>query len=479
MPIGSTAEACKLLKGLLNRNPDARWGAAKSKMFEVGGVAGLKQAAFFAKIDWKKLERKELEPPYILKVDNEHDLRNFHDEFTSMPLPRSVKEISMDNMPHRRVHSTSFRGFSFIQPDFKLPERNANDIETYWNSKPEDDGESDSDVASSKCDIGEGVPEAEVEKKKRPPRKRNKKKKNNNNVETASTATSLASEQVLENPKEKADTTTPALVAEQPVPAALSSKVLTEPPKATPLPKPKVEEWQSIESSAAKKNRGTPSQAPPQTTPFQAGTNTRAAALRASTTSWQPVTPQGTLQRPSPPVVQQTPNRLGWAPQRAAATPGSWAARIQTPTPSAASTPSSTRAEPRTPWATASKSTPPPAHSYQRASFSSSQGVPSPSSDWRKHSSPQVQRAMHRSVDEIPSPSSDWRKHTSPQVQRVMHQSVPRSSPNKGAPSWPSLNASPPAPGTGGKTEAASTQGAWASATKNPLQGAWASKATS
>jgi hypothetical protein len=93
-PSGSTAPACKLLKGLLNRNPDACLGCAHFNMFELGGVAALKQAAFFAHIDWLKLEHKELEPPYTLTVDNEHDLQHFQNEFTSMLLPRSVKDMS-------------------------------------------------------------------------------------------------------------------------------------------------------------------------------------------------------------------------------------------------------------------------------------------------------------------------------------------------------------------------------------------------
>ena len=47
MPPGSSAAACKLLKGLLNRNVLARLGTARTTMFEVGGVAGLKQQPFF------------------------------------------------------------------------------------------------------------------------------------------------------------------------------------------------------------------------------------------------------------------------------------------------------------------------------------------------------------------------------------------------------------------------------------------------
>ena len=97
------------LKGLLNRNPDARLGNAKSTMFEVGGVAGLKQSAFFEKLDWVKLEQKELKPPYDLSVDNHNDLRHFHDEFTNLPLPRSVREMTDRDIKPRRVESEFFR----------------------------------------------------------------------------------------------------------------------------------------------------------------------------------------------------------------------------------------------------------------------------------------------------------------------------------------------------------------------------------
>jgi p70 ribosomal S6 kinase len=80
MPDGATAAACKLLKGLLNRNPHARLGAARSTMFEVGGSASLKKMEFFKHIDWDKLERKEVEPPERLPVKDDEDLCHFHDE---------------------------------------------------------------------------------------------------------------------------------------------------------------------------------------------------------------------------------------------------------------------------------------------------------------------------------------------------------------------------------------------------------------
>ena len=80
MPDGASASACKLLKGLLNRDAGKRLGAARGTMFEVGGVGALKQQPFFAGLDWGKLELKEIVPPEDFSVDNDEDLRHFHDE---------------------------------------------------------------------------------------------------------------------------------------------------------------------------------------------------------------------------------------------------------------------------------------------------------------------------------------------------------------------------------------------------------------
>lgn len=43
--------------------------------------------------------------------------------FTTMGLPRSVKEMSHDDFKPRRCQSGAFRGFSFIHDDFVLPDR--------------------------------------------------------------------------------------------------------------------------------------------------------------------------------------------------------------------------------------------------------------------------------------------------------------------------------------------------------------------
>lgn len=173
MPSGSSAAACKLLKGLLNRNVSARLGAAKSTMFEVGGVAGLKKVDFFASIDWDKLLQKQIDPPATFSVDHDGDVQYFHDEFTTMPLPRSVVDMSMEHYQAKRVESEAFRGFSFIHDDFVLPPRNDMEEKTYWESI-EEDGESLSDCASSIMG-GNNEEQQSPTPSKRPPRKRKKK----------------------------------------------------------------------------------------------------------------------------------------------------------------------------------------------------------------------------------------------------------------------------------------------------------------
>jgi serine/threonine protein kinase len=151
MPDGSSSAAHKLLKGFLNRNPHQRWGVTKSTMFEVGGVSAVQQAAFFQGLDWDKLERKEVDPPDTFEVSHDDDTRHFHDEFTGMTLPRSVTIMASDDYKPKHVTSDCFRGFSFIQDDFYLPERDEEETKMYWNSG-QGDCESESECASSKCD---------------------------------------------------------------------------------------------------------------------------------------------------------------------------------------------------------------------------------------------------------------------------------------------------------------------------------------
>ena len=74
---GASPSACRVLKGLLNRDAGARLGAAQGTMFTVGGIAGLKRQEFFLGMDWAALERKEIDQPGgRLGVEDNTDLRH-------------------------------------------------------------------------------------------------------------------------------------------------------------------------------------------------------------------------------------------------------------------------------------------------------------------------------------------------------------------------------------------------------------------
>jgi hypothetical protein len=485
MPPGTTAAACKLLKGLLNRNPDARLGAARSKMFEVGGVAGLKQAPFFANIDWIKLENKEVPTPYALTVDHDEDVRHFHNEFTDMPLPRSVHQMSKEDHRPRRVQSETFRGFSFVQEDFMLPERDADELDIYWRSTAEEDGISDSDVASSKCEAELDQIPLESEKKKRPPRKRKKKKKDA--FETASVGSSIPDLSTTSSVPNLSPT--PIVYGESTAAAAAA-----EPSQQTPAPVIDKLDGARPTQSFSTSSTDVAAKAAPSLTQAQPAaliTPRKSSQCKPTVQSFQSVSVSGgkTCQRPPTnqtpiksnnlqiptsyqpphrrdPVTRATPSataRPGWTQgpkyattPRNAPTPGSWAARLQsttaTPSPAGVSistdTPSSTFAEPSTPTlnpnALSWSATRPP--SLQRDTSTGSGAPPSPSTDWRQHSSPQVQRAINR---------SSLRNDASPAA--------------AGVPVWPSLKDFPTPSGTkkmNGAPSLPSLKGAWASRSK-------------
>lgn len=300
MPDGATAAACKLLKGLLHRTPHSRLGAARSTMFEVGGPAGLKKVDFFKHIDWEKLERKEVEPPEVLTVQNEQDLKHFHDEFTTMPLPRSVLEESRDSFVARRIDSKNFRGFSFIQKDFLLPERDQKELDDYWNSE-EEEGQSDSDCASSKMEDEPPVP-VEPEKKKRPPRKR---KKKNKVAEMSATMSQASSADLMRSisPVPSRDGDTPAKAVAKEGVTPLAPPAPAPPASAEPSPPAAAASSPAAAASAWKPAGNKPGQPPALAKPLQTATT---PATQQPKPAWQSVNVKAKQQQPlrQPPQAQ-------------------------------------------------------------------------------------------------------------------------------------------------------------------------------
>jgi hypothetical protein len=422
MPSGSTAEACRLLKGLLNRNVQKRLGAAKSTMFEVGGVAALKNEPFFKYLHWEHLASKQTEPPQVLSVQDDQDLKHFHQEFTDMALPRSVVLMSKDDFTAHHVESQRFRGFSFIHDSFDLPERPDSELESYWKSI-EEDAVSSSECASSKMDNNEESeqPSTESPIKKRPPRKRKK-----NRID-ASCGTPAASTYTSPTPFEVA---TPApseqMNLEEDVAVKHDDDSAT---KLTPEPITQQEPEKSIDPTIPRSNHH-------EKPIVLSADGSRKAAMNAD--DWQHVgemSSKSTRQRAL--ANAGTPNNSQFkTPNTKEANKPIW----QTPNQPQSNTP--------LPW-NRSKQSGTATWGGRFGTASPAEHVPSP---------PQSSR---------PVPSSDWRHHPMPSRKPI---SVEGQQPLKPSsqPSWPSL---------GGKQDNSASISKNLPPTKPALQGAWASKA--
>jgi serine/threonine protein kinase len=85
------------LEGLLTRDPQRRFGPEE-----------IRKHPFFAKYDWKKLEKGEIPPPFVPQIRNEsEDTKYFYKEFTSEDF-RSESVCEPFN-----PKDADFRGFSF------------------------------------------------------------------------------------------------------------------------------------------------------------------------------------------------------------------------------------------------------------------------------------------------------------------------------------------------------------------------------
>lgn len=135
-------DAKDILTRLLRKEPHKRLGGTTSK-----GVKELKAHRFFKKIDWKKLERREMEPVSIKCLFDDDDdgldanhvylkqpiqpvvtdpelAENFAQEFTDLPLSPVVSRnsgkladdqlLAHSNDPYASAEADPFGGFSFV-----------------------------------------------------------------------------------------------------------------------------------------------------------------------------------------------------------------------------------------------------------------------------------------------------------------------------------------------------------------------------
>uniref|UniRef100_A0A8C7V8J9 Ribosomal protein S6 kinase n=1 Tax=Oncorhynchus mykiss TaxID=8022 RepID=A0A8C7V8J9_ONCMY len=133
MPQFLSQDAQSLLRNLFKRNPGNRLGAGPD------GVEEIKRHSLFSTIDWNKLFRRELHPPFKPASGRPDDTIYFDSEFTAKT-PRDSP-----GCPPSANTNQLFRGFSFVVPVF-----------IYYNMQLHRNTAQFSDAYDVKEDIGVG-----------------------------------------------------------------------------------------------------------------------------------------------------------------------------------------------------------------------------------------------------------------------------------------------------------------------------------
>ena len=113
VPRSLSVRAANVLKGFLAKNPKDRLGCNPD-----GGFLDIKSHQFFRSIDWKQLEMREVESPFIPRTEDERDVINFDTQFTNEPLDFTP----VDKGVLDRIDQAEFEGFEYVNPLFMTQE---------------------------------------------------------------------------------------------------------------------------------------------------------------------------------------------------------------------------------------------------------------------------------------------------------------------------------------------------------------------
>uniref|UniRef100_A0A8C1SYF9 Protein kinase C n=1 Tax=Cyprinus carpio TaxID=7962 RepID=A0A8C1SYF9_CYPCA len=104
-------EAEDILRGLLSRDPSCRLGC----MDRDGGEEAITAHSFFTGLDWEKLNRREITPPFTPRIDSIEDVNNFDPDFTQEEPCLTPIEDSL--FP---FHQEDFKDFTYTAPELRL-----------------------------------------------------------------------------------------------------------------------------------------------------------------------------------------------------------------------------------------------------------------------------------------------------------------------------------------------------------------------
>lgn len=98
-----------LMKHLFVKDPNERLGSGPGDSEEI------KQHPWFADIDWERMLRKEVKPPFVPNIGSDYGLGNFEHEFTRLPPVDSMPMGSLN-----AVGSATYDGFTYQESQQKM-----------------------------------------------------------------------------------------------------------------------------------------------------------------------------------------------------------------------------------------------------------------------------------------------------------------------------------------------------------------------
>ncbi|XDV41992.1 hypothetical protein PO909_010751 [Leuciscus waleckii] len=103
-------EAEDILRGLLTRDPACRLGC----MERDGGEEAITAHSFFTGLDWEKLNKREITPPFTPRIESIEDVANFDPDFTQEEPCLTPIEDSL--FPFHQDH---FKDFTYTAPELR------------------------------------------------------------------------------------------------------------------------------------------------------------------------------------------------------------------------------------------------------------------------------------------------------------------------------------------------------------------------